>query len=88
MHDHCAQALELEPSSAVYEARSNANIELEKFMEAVQDASKAIELDSRNAKAYLRKGCVCAAVLAACGLQIMILMSTMRFLLAGRHAST
>jgi Flp pilus assembly protein TadD len=50
------QALELGPSAAVYEARANANIELERFMEAVQDASKAIELDSSNAKAYLRKG--------------------------------
>lgn len=56
---HYTQALELEPSSAVYEARSNANIELEKFMEAVQDASKAIELDSSNAKAFLRKGTAC-----------------------------
>jgi Flp pilus assembly protein TadD len=52
------QALEVEPSAAVYEARANANIELEKYMEAVQDASKAIELDSSNAKAYLRKGWV------------------------------
>lgn len=62
MHGECLQALELEPSSAVYEARSNANIELEKFMEAVQDASKAIELDSSNAKAFLRKGWVCKDV--------------------------
>lgn len=27
-------------------------------MDAVQDASKAIELDGSNSKAYLRKGCV------------------------------
>lgn len=30
-------------------------------MEAVQDASKALELDAQNAKAYLRKGCACSA---------------------------
>ncbi|KAF6262019.1 hypothetical protein COO60DRAFT_1699571 [Scenedesmus sp. NREL 46B-D3] len=56
---HYTQALEVEPSAAVYEARANAKIELEKYMEAVQDASKAIELDSNYAKAYLRKGTAC-----------------------------
>lgn len=43
--------------SGVYEARAYAHIKLQQWMEAVQDASKAIELDPSNIKAYLRKGC-------------------------------
>jgi len=42
--------------SGVYEARSYAHIKLQDWMEAVQDATKAVELDPNNAKAYLRKG--------------------------------
>jgi suppressor of G2 allele of SKP1 len=43
-------------SSGIYEARAYAHIKLQQWMEAVQDASKAVELDPNNAKAYLRKG--------------------------------
>lgn len=42
--------------SGIYEARAYAHIKLQQWMEAVQDASKAVELDANNAKAYLRKG--------------------------------
>jgi hypothetical protein len=48
--------LEAVPSADAYEARANANIKLERYMDAVQDATKALELDGQNAKAYLRKG--------------------------------
>ena len=51
-----SQALGLEPSSSTYEARANAYIKLEKYIEAADDANKAIALDKNNAKAYLRKG--------------------------------
>lgn len=50
------QALEASPSADAYEHRAHAYIKLEKYIEAVQDATKAIELDSKNAKAHLRKG--------------------------------
>lgn len=61
----CTQSQALEPGaklgeyspSGVYEARAYAHIKLQQWMEAVQDASKAIELDPSNVKAYLRKGC-------------------------------
>jgi Flp pilus assembly protein TadD len=62
MLDACLQALESGADlgeyspSGVYEARAYAHIKLQQWMEAVQDASKAVELDSNNAKAYLRKG--------------------------------
>jgi Flp pilus assembly protein TadD len=42
--------------SQLYEARASANFKRGAFMEAVQDASKAIELDATNVKAFLRKG--------------------------------
>ncbi len=51
------QALDQSPSSApVYEARANAHLKLENYIEAVEDASKAIELDPSGWKAHLRKG--------------------------------
>lgn len=59
---YCMQALEPgaklgdHAPSSVYEARAYAHIKLQQWMEAVQDASKAVELDPNNAKAYLRKG--------------------------------
>lgn len=40
----------------VYESRAYANFKLSNYMEAVQDAGKAIELDPSNIKAHLRKG--------------------------------
>lgn len=55
----CLQALKADPSSAkVYESRAHAHLKLEQYMEAAEDASKAIELDGGLAKAYLRKGWV------------------------------
>lgn len=50
----------MNPSSParIYESRSNAYLKLEQYMEAVEDASKALELDPSLPKAYLRKGLV------------------------------
>eukprot|EP00775_Hariotina_reticulata_P008293 gene8293-8479_t len=56
---HYSRALEAAPSADAYEARANANIKVERYMDAVQDATKALELDGQNAKAYLRKGTAC-----------------------------
>lgn len=50
--------------SAVHEARAYANFKLGRYMEAVQDAGRAVQLDPSNVKAYLRKGCV--ALRCAC----------------------
>ncbi len=56
MHMH-VQALGLSPSSAnIYDSRAHAHLKLENCIEAVEDASKAIELDPTLSKAYLRKG--------------------------------
>lgn len=58
----CTQALAAGGSlgdytpAGVYEARAYAHIKLQQWMEAVQDASKAVDLDPTNSKAYLRKG--------------------------------
>jgi tetratricopeptide (TPR) repeat protein len=56
MYPACAQALSLEPSASTYAARSNAHIKQENYVEAAQDANKALELDPQHSKAYLRKG--------------------------------
>lgn len=51
------QALKLEPQSAkLYSARANAQLKLEQYLEAAQDAGKAIDLDPSLASAYVRKG--------------------------------
>jgi tetratricopeptide (TPR) repeat protein len=49
-------ALAAAPSSVAHEARAHALIKLGKYVEAAEDASKAIALDGGNAKAHLRKG--------------------------------
>eukprot|EP00878_Enallax_costatus_P027521 GHUV01029643.1.p1 GENE.GHUV01029643.1~~GHUV01029643.1.p1 ORF type:complete len:169 (+),score=22.79 GHUV01029643.1:128-634(+) len=56
---HYTKALDVSPSADAYEHRAHAYIKLEKYIEAVQDATKAIELDGKNAKAHLRKGTAC-----------------------------
>ncbi|KAK6935443.1 CS domain [Dillenia turbinata] len=54
------KAIEHDPSNAqLFADRSQANIKLHNYTEAVADASKAIELDPSMAKAYLRKGTAC-----------------------------
>ncbi|GJZ20880.1 protein SGT1 homolog B-like protein [Tanacetum coccineum] len=58
--DYYSQAIALDPNSShLFSDRAQANIKLNNFNEALADASKAIELDSSNAKAYLRKGTAC-----------------------------
>uniref|UniRef100_A0A6N2N9C7 Uncharacterized protein n=1 Tax=Salix viminalis TaxID=40686 RepID=A0A6N2N9C7_SALVM len=55
--DLYTQAIALDPTNPdLFADRAQANIKLNKFTEAVADASKAIELDASLAKAYLRKG--------------------------------
>ncbi|KAK6121866.1 hypothetical protein DH2020_044381 [Rehmannia glutinosa] len=58
--DLYTQAIALSPSNAeLFADRAQANIKLRNFTEAVADANKAIELDPKIAKAYLRKGMAC-----------------------------
>ncbi|KAJ7969865.1 protein SGT1-like [Quillaja saponaria] len=58
--DLYTQAISLNPQSAELLAdRSQANIKLSNYAEAVADANRAIELDPGLAKAYLRKGTAC-----------------------------
>ncbi|KAK1326144.1 hypothetical protein QJS10_CPA01g02268 [Acorus calamus] len=58
--DLYTQALLMDPNNAnLYADRSQANIKLNYFTEAVADANRAIELDSSMSKAYLRKGTAC-----------------------------
>ena len=53
----CLQAIAIAPTDPeLYAARAQALIKEEKFVEAVQDASKAAELSPSLAKAHLRKG--------------------------------
>lgn len=54
----CAyQALAISPDDAdLYASRAQSYIKEERFLEAVQDASKAAELSPQLAKAHLRKG--------------------------------
>ncbi|KAL4575839.1 hypothetical protein LXL04_011926 [Taraxacum kok-saghyz] len=55
-----SQAILIDPNnSELFSDRAQANIKLKNFTEAVADANKAIELDSSNYKAYLRKGTAC-----------------------------
>ncbi|KAI3731339.1 hypothetical protein L1987_62527 [Smallanthus sonchifolius] len=58
--DLYSQAILINPTNAdLFSDRAQANIKLQNFTEAVSDANKAIELDSSNPKAYLRKGTAC-----------------------------
>ncbi|KAK1322370.1 hypothetical protein QJS10_CPA03g00287 [Acorus calamus] len=58
--DLYTQALDMDPKNAhLYADRSQANIKLNNFAEAVADANRAIDLDSSISKAYLRKGTAC-----------------------------
>jgi tetratricopeptide (TPR) repeat protein len=50
------QAIQEAPSAKAYEARAKAHIQLENYVEAAEDAGKAIELDPSFAAGYLRKG--------------------------------
>lgn len=52
------QALAAEPQNAeLYANRAQTRLKLENFLEAVEDASKALDLNPRLSKAHLRKGC-------------------------------
>lgn len=44
-------------SAELYANRAQTHLKLENFIEAVEDASKALELDPRLSKAHSRKGC-------------------------------
>lgn len=58
--DLYSQAILINPTDAdLFSDRSQANIKLKNFTEAVSDANKAIELDPTNPKPYLRKGIAC-----------------------------
>ncbi|KAK1421432.1 hypothetical protein QVD17_23765 [Tagetes erecta] len=58
--DLYSQAISIDPNKPdFFSDRAQANIKLKNFTEAVADANKAIELDSSNPKAYLRKGTAC-----------------------------
>ena len=51
------QALQASPNCAsIYEARSLAALKAEDYMQSLNDAAKAIQLDPTMAKAYLRQG--------------------------------
>jgi suppressor of G2 allele of SKP1 len=51
------QAIQQSPESAdLYQARAHAHIKAEEYLEAANDASKAIELDPTSVKAFLRRG--------------------------------
>ncbi|KAK9820252.1 hypothetical protein WJX72_008100 [[Myrmecia] bisecta] len=54
------QAISQSPKDAnLYVARAQAQIKQENYMDAVDDANKALELDSKLSKAHLRKGVAC-----------------------------
>jgi tetratricopeptide (TPR) repeat protein len=51
------QAIETQASNAsTYAARAQAYIKLEKWLLAIQDANKAVELNPKLAKAHQRRG--------------------------------
>ena len=62
------QALAADPQNAeLYANRAQTRLKLENFLEAVEDASKALDLNPRLSKAHLRKGCaVSIAELLSC----------------------
>lgn len=52
------QAIEANPrDAALYTSRAQAHIQLENWLDAAEDASQALTLDPRLAKAHFRKGC-------------------------------
>lgn len=54
----CRQAIAAQPQNAgLWAARAQTHIKLEDWVSAAEDAGKAVEIDSSNAKAQLRKGC-------------------------------
>ncbi|CAM8959192.1 hypothetical protein QQ045_004714 [Rhodiola kirilowii] len=58
--DLYSQAIDICPNNAdLFADRAQANIKLNFFTDAVADANKAIELDPKMAKAYMRKGMAC-----------------------------
>ncbi|CAN1300527.1 Protein SGT1 homolog A [Linum perenne] len=58
--DLYSKAVDLNPNNPDYFAdRAQANIKLSQFTEAVADANRAIQLDPKMVKAYLRKGTAC-----------------------------
>ena len=60
--DEYTKALDVDPSNAVlYGNRSAAHLKMESYGYALQDASKAIELDKAYVKVCVR-ACVCACV--------------------------
>ncbi|XAR53605.1 hypothetical protein NMG60_11022223 [Bertholletia excelsa] len=55
--DLYSQAIAMDPNNAeLFADRAQANIKLNKFLEAVADATRAIELNPSLSKAYLRNG--------------------------------
>ena len=53
----CLQAIEADPKDAdLYVGRAATHLKLEQIIEAANDANKAVDLDPRNSRAYLRKG--------------------------------
>ena len=62
------QALAADPQNAeLYANRAQTLLKMENFLEAVEDASKALDLNPRLSKAHLRKGCaVSGARLLSC----------------------
>ena len=55
--DNVAQALQSSPANAqIFESRAHAHLKAEDWMQALNDAAKAIELEPTMAKAYIRQG--------------------------------
>ena len=51
------QAIAAQPNTAeLYAARAQTHIKLENYLDAVDDAKKAIEIDPQLAKGHFRKG--------------------------------
>ncbi|KAL4204337.1 hypothetical protein AMTRI_Chr01g109260 [Amborella trichopoda] len=61
--DLYTKALAMEPKNAdLFVKRAKANIKLNNFTDAIDDANKAIQLDPSLSKAYLQKGIACMAL--------------------------
>jgi len=55
------QAIANDPGNAeLYAARAQTRLKLENYLDAIEDASKALDLNPRLAKAHQRKGCAAA----------------------------
>jgi len=60
------QAIANDPGNAeLYAARAQTRLKLENYLDAIEDASKALDLNPRLAKAHQRKGCAAAHRVAA-----------------------